>query len=596
VAEAVIPDQPGDGFTSSVKYLPQHFVDRLCSGGDALSEELLQEIESVVFNHLPMEDRMEAEDFSALRAIRIQGLQEARNDTRNDISTLNRQIADLNLRRTQIAKKASRRAELPKLLENLKKALPKISDEATSKKLQELEKLREQKNRVSQSIAELKAVKQQIQDLQRRFAARHRDFEAFWLETEKALRKLGFEDEALRDLRPDVPIGTGESGLSKAAAAAFKARLTEIDKEIEKLEVTGTSTAKDASPSSTSALETAIKKLENELKLDEGKKRKVLEIQRQERALTEEQRKLGSEDKWVQQHFLSERQELQRRRVESYLSYFRFLGEERQILEELYAPLKQALSNQGAHEQKLEMVCRIGVDTPGWVARGEEIFDLRKSGAFRFDDLRAIADKELDKAWEACNEGQIRAAVEKCVTLLRESQTLTNQLKAGYQPIDVAEWLFNVDHIHLTYGIQYEGKDLRLLSPGTKGIVLLILYLAIDRTDNRPLIVDQPDENLDNQSTFEILRPYFREAKKRRQILMITHNPNLVVNTDADQIIIASSEVQPGGLPYIRYSLGSLEASEADGPIKRSIREEVCRILEGGREAFKMRERRYLPQ
>jgi ABC-type cobalamin/Fe3+-siderophores transport system ATPase subunit len=75
------------------------------------------------------------------------------------------------------------------------------------------------------------------------------------------------------------------------------------------------------------------------------------------------------------------------------------------------------------------------------------------------------------------------------------------------------------------HGIQYDGKDLRLLSPGTKGIVLLILYLAVDLRDTRPLIIDQPDENLDNKSTYEILRAYFREAKTRRQIVIITHNP-----------------------------------------------------------------------
>jgi ABC-type cobalamin/Fe3+-siderophores transport system ATPase subunit len=153
--------------------------------------------------------------------------------------------------------------------------------------------------------------------------------------------------------------------------------------------------------------------------------------------------------------------------------------------------------------------------------------------------------------------------------------------------------LFAVDHISIEHGIQYEGKDLKSLSPGTKGIVLMILYLAVDRSDNRPLIVDQPDENLDNQSTYEILRNYFREAKKRRQIVIITHNPNLVVNTDAEQVIVAQSEIRANGLPYIRYSLGSLEALEADGPIAGSIREEVCRILEGGRRAFRMRQRRY---
>jgi hypothetical protein len=66
----------------------------------------------------------------------------------------------------------------------------------------------------------------------------------------------------------------------------------------------------------------------------------------------------------------------------------------------------------------------------------------------------------------------------------------------------VAAWLFGVDHLDVKHAIHYEGRDLQLLSPGTKGIVLLILYLAVDRHDDRPLIVDQPDENLDNQSTY----------------------------------------------------------------------------------------------
>jgi energy-coupling factor transporter ATP-binding protein EcfA2 len=200
---------------------------------------------------------------------------------------------------------------------------------------------------------------------------------------------------------------------------------------------------------------------------------------------------------------------------------------------------------------------------------------------------------ELSRAWKACDSSLIGAAINKCVDTIKTIANLRSSLKAGYQGSDVAEWLFNVDHIEVTHGIQYEGKDLRSLSPGTKGIVLIILYLAVDRSDTRPLIVDQPDENLDNQSTFEVLRKYFRDTKKRRQIIVITHNPNLVVNTDAEQIIVAKSETRANGLPHIRYSLGGIEALKADGPLDCSIREAVCKILEGGREAFKMREKRY---
>ena len=132
--------------------------------------------------------------------------------------------------------------------------------------------------------------------------------------------------------------------------------------------------------------------------------------------------------------------------------------------------------------------------------------------------------------------------------------------------------------------------DLENLSPGTKGIVLLILYLGMDVSDTRPLIVDQPDENLDNESIYELLTTYFKSAKTRRQILLITHNPNLVVNADSEQVIIAACDRREGGLPYITYRSGSLENNI---PKDQGIRQQVCRILEGGSDAFRKRERRY---
>src|SRR5437870_6149700 len=93
----------------------------------------------------------------------------------------------------------------------------------------------------------------------------------------------------------------------------------------------------------------------------------------------------------------------------------------------------------------------------------------------------------------------------------------------------------------------------------SRGIVLLLLYLAIDRRDRRPLIIDQPEENLDPKSVFDELVPHFREARKRRQVIVVTHNANLVVNTDADQVIVATSTRTSGaGLPTISYATGSL--------------------------------------
>jgi energy-coupling factor transporter ATP-binding protein EcfA2 len=148
-----------------------------------------------------------------------------------------------------------------------------------------------------------------------------------------------------------------------------------------------------------------------------------------------------------------------------------------------------------------------------------------------------------------------------------------------------AHWLYGTAHISIRYEIAYDGVDIRKLSPGTRGIVLLLLYLALDDADDRPLIIDQPEENLDPKSVFEELVSLFMAAKSKRQVIMVTHNANLVVNTDADQIIIAQAGPHPmGGLPPISYITGGLEDA--------SIRKAVCDILEGGEEAFRERARR----
>ena len=65
---------------------------------------------------------------------------------------------------------------------------------------------------------------------------------------------------------------------------------------------------------------------------------------------------------------------------------------------------------------------------------------------------------------------------------------------------------------------------------------MLLFYLFLDK-DDKPLIVDQPEENLDNESVYRYIVSFIKEAKQKRQIIIVTHNPNLAVVCDADQII-----------------------------------------------------------
>jgi energy-coupling factor transporter ATP-binding protein EcfA2 len=159
-------------------------------------------------------------------------------------------------------------------------------------------------------------------------------------------------------------------------------------------------------------------------------------------------------------------------------------------------------------------------------------------------------------------------------------------LAQGSTPLDFGEWLFSTDHISVRYGLLYEGVEIAHLSPGMRGVVLLTLYLALDQWDQRPLIIDQPEENLDPCSVYSDLVPFFRDAARRRQIIMVTHNANLVVNTDSDQVIVAEAQrTSPTTLPQVRYVAGGLEDPE--------IRSHVCRLLEGGEDAFRKRGQRY---
>ena len=115
------------------------------------------------------------------------------------------------------------------------------------------------------------------------------------------------------------------------------------------------------------------------------------------------------------------------------------------------------------------------------------------------------------------------------------------------------------------------------LSLGQKGTVVLKLFLA---TNNCPIIFDQPEDHLDNEFISDILVPTFLEAKQKRQVIMITHNANLVVNADAEQVIVADF----GENGIISYHLGSIE--------DRKTRDRITNVLEGGADAFAKRERK----
>ena len=157
---------------------------------------------------------------------------------------------------------------------------------------------------------------------------------------------------------------------------------------------------------------------------------------------------------------------------------------------------------------------------------------------------------------QAVEQAPHKFNLERCVVEDRPKITVTKKITSG--------------------GVQRTvPKDFSRLSMGQQQSVLLALMLSSD--SKLPLIIDQPEDNLDGEFIFNSLVPVLRQAKERRQIIVVTHNANITVLGDAEQIIAFKSTSDKGSI----VASGSID----DAVTKKAC----CQILEGSEEAFKRR-------
>ena len=176
-----------------------------------------------------------------------------------------------------------------------------------------------------------------------------------------------------------------------------------------------------------------------------------------------------------------------------------------------------------------------------------------------------------------------------------ESFLMTNSFVKNGE-LDFLRGLFSNDlrskYLKVLTHIKYMGKTPNQLSVRQRGTFYLCLKLATN-TFGSTLIFDQPEDDLDNNFIVHHLIPLLRKIKKFRQVILVTHNANVVVNSDSEQVIVASNVGE-----RLFYVSGAIENSFVDGgtedPLnKQGIKQHICDILEGGLEAFRSRERRY---
>ncbi len=211
---------------------------------------------------------------------------------------------------------------------------------------------------------------------------------------------------------------------------------------------------------------------------------------------------------------------------------------------------------------------------------------------------RSNARKEYITDFVTCYEKNPEEAL---TDFLTKAISDSIEYKSTYTSQQVVSDLFTTNWYKITYKIFYQGDEFTSMSQGKKSFV--ILKMLLEFSDRKcPILIDQPEDSLDNRAIFVELVTYLRVKKSNRQIILVTHNPNIVVGADSELVIVANQHANDTpncNEVKFQYATGGLEIShpydekEKITLKRRGIREHVCDILEGGVEAFKIREEKY---
>lgn len=181
----------------------------------------------------------------------------------------------------------------------------------------------------------------------------------------------------------------------------------------------------------------------------------------------------------------------------------------------------------------------------------------------------------------------------------------TQKINSGHDKKTVCKAAFQLTETIL-FNAEMEGDRIGgfkepTMTPGKRALFALRLILA-ESNETWPLLIDQPEDDLDSRSIFNEIVPFLKQKKRERQIIMVSHDANLVIGSGSEQIIIANrhgSDRQNKDGKQFNYLTGSLEHSEEfdnecdDTLNSQGVSQHTCAILDGGKTAFENRKNRY---
>jgi len=598
--EAVDEQQP-----ESVKYIPQNFLENICTQlGEIEETDFDRELKKVIFSHVEIAERLGKASLDELIAYKTSEATSRIHILKQELHAINEAMVALEDRATpehrqkienilkvkqdELAVHAkSKPAVVAKPANDpvKQKEIADVAAEIEAKK-KELAKCEKKINEASEGHAKLVQLIATTDRLLARLENLKRQLQTFSSESRADLASLGIKEEAvLKVIFDKKPLSDKRNEFveqktkfdakldSENSGSLIHAKL-KIKKNIDKLKA---------------KLDEPNKKFQTyQATLAEWEKKKQVIIGKADanESIKFYERQLKDLDTVPQQlidckaRCMSKAKEIHaviRQLIDTY--------------RELYAPVNQFIEKRPLAKDKFQLNFEVGIVDTGFMENFFDTISHAVIGTFcgveegnkRLKDILSRHDFNSEEGTEAFLT-EIVDALENDKRPDGKRVKVTDQIRKGKSRLQLYDMLFSLDYMNPRYVLMMGGKELYQLSPGERGALLLVFYLLVDK-DDIPLVIDQPEENLDNQTIYELLVPCIKEAKQRRQIFIVTHNPNLAVVCDAEQIICA--DLDKKGNYRMNYLSGAIE-----NPI---INNAIVDVLEGTMPAFDNRDSKYLP-
>ncbi|MGD6856362.1 TrlF family AAA-like ATPase [Bacillus infantis] len=580
--------------TEKVKYLPQQFIEKLCNVDDEKFEE---ELKTVIFSHVEEKNRLKQISLNELLKVKTEKYKKSIDILKMELSSINESIIEQEKLcstkyKNGINEQIKSKEEELSAQEKIKPAeVEKVEANQDAQKQiyeasQRLTELNQNLNRIIDEIRTKSKLQNDVEEKLSYIERLEGYIENFKKQYEIFISSCSKETEFISiDIKEIISlnIDTGVLISQKEALLLEKELLNNI-LVAETDENLITKKAK---------VEEEINNLQNQL--DEPQKKyqiyqkDLIDWQEKFDQIKDELDQLNIKKLSISNEVEKELSILREDRIQKVKDIHENIVSIKSVYEELYKPVQTFISQHTLNDEKFQLNFEVSIQMKGFLEKFLSLINQGIKGPFQGKDE---GKKVLEELMESVNFNETQSVIDFVNKIVAETSSrdpkepesinISSQLTRSTTLMDYYEVLFSLNYLQPIYSLKLGDKDLKTLSPGEKGALLLIFYLLVDK-DDIPLIIDQPEENLDNQTVFNLLVPCIKEAKNRRQIVIITHNPNLAVVCDAEQIIHASMEKSEGN--NIEYLSGSIENPD--------INRKIIDILEGTTPAFKNRESKY---